>query len=120
MELDNKTKSQDKLKIYYNNLISMEDMIQDIEIKECMSYFNYIPKYYYKFYLFQIINKIKGEENISNIISNFYEFEYKNIENNIYKFYSKLDLKESKETNKNLKLNVYNFLLKLQKSIRKT
>ena len=120
LELDNKTKSQDKLKIYYNNLISMEDMIQDIEIKECMSYFNYIPKYYYKFYLFQIINKIKGEENISNIISNFYEFEYKNIENNIYKFYSKLDLNESKETNKNLKLNVYNFLLKLQKSIRKT
>ena len=59
-----------KIKIYYNHLISLEDLFEDNndsqDIIECMSYFNFIPKYYYKFNLLKIEKKIEGEKNIKN------------------------------------------------------
>ena len=121
IEHDDTTSSNDKLKIYYSNLISMEEMIQDKEIKECMSNFNYIPKYSYKFNLFQVIKELKGEKNLSNIIDEFYETEEKNIINNINSFYTKLLLMEISQKNEDsYKLNTYKYLLKLKKTINKT
>ena len=121
-----KTFSTEKLKIYYSNLISVEKIIDDKNVNkqfvECMSYFNFLPKYYYKFYLFKIIKNLEGEKNISNIIKYFYEQENKNIKYNITKFYSNLNIKPKSEfeKQKNNDINLYQNLLKLKRCISKT
>ena len=111
--------SEEKLKLYFSNLISIEKIISDKyepedPIFKCMSDFNFLPKYYYKFYIFKIIQEIKGEENINNIIKSFYEEENKIIKLNIKKFYSKMDL-ISPYSNENL----YKNLIKLKTSMLK-
>ena len=87
-----------------------------------MSNFNFLPKYYHKFYILRIIKEMEGETNILNIIDFFYEQQRKNIENNINKFYSKQNLNFIKENvNKDYSgTNVYKNLLKLKKCINKT
>jgi len=107
------------LKLYFSNLISIEKKISDKYDPEdplfkCMSDFNFLPKYYYKFYIFKIIQEIKGEENINNIIKSFYEEENKIIKLNIKKFYSKMDLIYEYPNE-----NLYNNILKLKTSILK-
>ena len=46
-----KTFSSEKLKIYYSKLIYIKKIIDDKNVNkqfvECMSYFNFLPKYYY-------------------------------------------------------------------------
>ena len=117
---DTKTICNEKTKIYYNKLISLEKIFDDNnEIKECMSNFDYLPKYYYKFYLFRVVKKLEGETNISLVIKYFYEQQMNNIKDNINKFYSKLDLNQKKDV-KNPYVNIYQNLLKLIKCIRKT
>ena len=117
---NNKTSSNDELKIYYGKLISLETMFlkqkEFSEIKECMSYFNFLPKYYYKFYLFSLIKKLEGETNISTIINEFYKTQKNIIEHNINIFYSKLNLNNNKE----FKINIYQNLLKFRRCIRKS
>lgn len=105
----NITFSDKKLKIYYSNLIELEEMLinknESNEIITCMSEFNFLPKYYYKF------------------IQSFYEEEMKNIKNNINLFYSKMNInkiKENKVMNNNNNVNIYQNLLKLKKCIAKT
>ena len=49
------------------------------EVINCMSEFNFIPKYYYKFNLFKAYKNIIKENNIGNIIQSFYEEERKKI-----------------------------------------
>jgi len=121
IKIENKTSSHDKLKIYYSNLISIEEMIQEEEINKCMLNFNYIPKYYYKLYLFRIIKQLQGETNISNIINDFYKKEKNDIKKHIDKFYSNFCLNEiSKGGNNNSYFNTFQYLLKLKKAIRKT
>ena len=121
-----KTCSTDKIKIYYNNLISLEKIVdeenENKEIVECMSYFNFLPKYYYKFYLFKVIKYLEGENDITNIIHYFYEQENNNIKDNIAKFYSRLILKPKIEFEKlkMININLYQNLLKLKKCISKT
>ena len=123
----NITFSDKKLKIYYSNLIELEEMLinknESNEIITCMSEFNFLPKYYYKFNLFKIKKYLKQEKNISNIIQSFYEEEMKNIKNNINLFYSKMNInkiKENKVMNNNNNVNIYQNLLKLKKCIAKT
>ena len=122
----NQTKSDKKLKIYFNNLISLEKMFENNkfskELYECMSNFNFLPKYYHKFYILRIIKEMEGETNILNTIDLFYEQQRKNIENNINKFYSKINLNFIKQYVKedNSGTNTYKNLLKLKKCINKT
>jgi len=123
---DNLTSSDKKLKFYFNNLISLEKIFENNEyskeLYECMSNFNFLPKYYHKFYILRIIKEMEGETNILNIIDFFYEQQRKNIENNINKFYSKQNLNFIKESvNKDYSgTNTYKNLLKLKKCINKT
>ena len=122
---DEKTYCNEKLTIYYSKVTSTEKIVRETEseeVIECMSYFNFLPKYYYKFYLFKIIKYLEGENNISKIIDSFYEKEIYNIKNNITKFYAKLDLKPKTEfeRQKNAEMNLYQNLLKLKRCISKT
>jgi len=124
-EASNISFSNKKLKIYYSNLISLEEMLmnnnESIEIIACMSEFNFLPKYYYKFNIFKIKKNLEEEKDISNIIKSFYEEEMKNIENNITLFYSKMNLNRIKEYKyKNNDANIYQNLLNLKKCIAKT
>ena len=111
--------SEEKLKLYFSNLISIEKIISDKyepedPIFKCLSDFNFLPKYYYKFYIFKIIQELKGEENINNIIKSFYEEENKIIKLNIKKFYYKMDLIRPYPNE-----NLYKNLLKLKTSMLK-
>ena len=122
----NQTRSRDKLKIYFNNLISLEGMLENNkvnkEINECMSNFNFLPKYYYKFYILRIIKEMEGETNISKIIEIFYQQQKENIHSNINNFYSNLSLKPNKKYEKKNKseINTYKNLLNLKRCISKT
>ena len=120
----NLTTSDKKLKIYFNNLISLEKMFEknkvSNELYECMSNFDFLPKYYHKFYILRIIKEMEGETNISKIIDIFYEQQKKNIINNINKFYSKRNLNSLNENEDKSKINTYQNLLKLKKCINKT
>ena len=115
--------SEKKLKIYYSNLISLEDMLrkqmESNDIINCMSEFNFLPKYYYKFHLFKAKKNIENEKNICKIIQSFYDEEIKSIKKNITIFYSKKNLNEF-EIIKNNDANIYQYLLKLKKCIAKT
>ena len=69
--------SEKKLKIYYSDLITLESIFDDKkekkEIIDCMSNFNFLPKYYSKFINFMTIKNLEGENNISNIIKLFFK-----------------------------------------------
>ena len=115
--------SKKKQKIYYSNLISLEDMLRNKKesnnIIECMSEFNFLPKYYYKFNLFKANKILDGEKNIDNIIQSFYAEEIKRIKNNLTVFYSKMNLNKKEIIKKN-DSNIYQNLLNLKKCIEKT
>ena len=123
---DNINFSDKKYKIYYSNLISLEDMLRNNneseEVINCMSEFNFIPKYYYKFNLFKSKQNKENNNDISEIVQSFYKEEIKKIENNIMIFYSKQNLnKIYKDKNiNNDSVNVYQSLLGLKKRIAKT
>ena len=107
------------MKLYFSNLISLEDMLlkkygKESLIFKCMSDFAFLPKYYYKFCKFENINKIKEENDINKIIDLFYEEEYTIICRNIKKFFNKLFLENYCDA------NLYKCLLKLKKSVLKT
>ena len=118
--------SDKKFKIYYSNLISLEDMLRNNnepeEVINCMSEFNFIPKYYYKFNIFKSKQNEEKKKDISDIVQSFYEESIKKIENNIMIFYSKQNLnKINKDKNiTNDSVNVYQNLLGLKKRIAKT
>ena len=116
--------SNKKLKIYYSNLISLEDMLlnnqESNDVIDCMSDFNFLPKYYYKFDLFKIKKIIEKENDIKNIIKLFYEEEIKKIKKNIKDFYSKKNLNQKNKNATNENNNVYQNLLKLKKVIIKS
>ena len=113
-----------KQKIYFGSLVYIEDVIryqdEPNDIINCMSEFNFIPKYYYKFNLFKNVKILEGKNNIDDIIKSFYEEEYNNIKNNITIFYSKMNLNQNKIEIKNNNVNIYQNLIKLKKSIAKT
>ena len=112
--------SEKKLKIYYSDLITLESIFDDKkekkEIIDCMSNFNFLPKYYSKFINFMTIKNLEGENNISNIIKLFFKEQYNKIKDNIEKFYSKMKL----ENTLNINTNLYQNLLKMKNVIGKT
>ena len=87
-----------------------------------MSNFNFLPKYHYQFYLFNIAKQLEGETNISKNVSYFYEQEMNKIRNYINHFYTRLFLTKEEDFGKirKLEINLYQNLLKLKKTIRKT
>ena len=102
-------------KLYYNNLINIEDIIEDIDIKECLFYFNYSPKYYSKFLKFKKKQEEINNKNIKEIIQKFYEEQLEKIDNNIKRFYLNINKKRQK---KNLPLlNEIEILMKLKKVV---
>ena len=121
---NNKTSSDNKIKIYYSDLITLEKIFENKkenkDIYECMSKFNFLPKYYYKFYKFEVMKKLEGEINISNIIDDFYKQEKNDIKYNINKYFSKQILMPKNEFEKKFKINIYKSLLNFQRSIMKT
>ena len=113
---NNKNEQMQKVKkLYYNSLINIKDIIQDKDIKECLYYFNYSPKYYSKFLKFQKKQKENGITNIKNIIQNFYEDQFEKINNNINKFY--LNINNRRKTDKLPLLNPIENLIKLKKVV---
>ena len=118
--------SDKKFKIYYSNLISLEDMLRNNheseEVINCMSEFNFIPKYYYKFNIFKAKQNKDKKNNISDIVQSFYKEEIKKIQNNIMIFYSKKNLNQINKDKiiNNDSVNVYQNLLSLKKCIAKT
>ena len=118
--------SSEKQKIYHSNLISLENIlkVQNVSNKiiECMSDFNFLPKYYNNFNIFKATKIINGENNIVNVIKSFYDKELKIIRYNISVYYTKmiLNLKSDIEIFKNNKINIYQMLLKIKKCIAKT
>ena len=115
--------SDEKKKIYYNKLISMETIIKQKEksqeLIKCMSDFGFLPKYYSKFLVFKIIQNLNGITNESEIIKLFYKEEEEKITKNIEDYYIKL-FKLSQNNSKYPHLNIYKSLLKLDKTISKT
>ena len=79
-----------------------------------MSYFNFLPKYHYKFYLFKIIKNLEGEKNDSKIIESFFDEQNKIIKKNISNFFCKMNKDNYPD------LNLYKNLLKLKKVISKS
>lgn len=114
--------SDKKLKVYYSHLISLEEMLyaknESENIINCMSEFNFIPKYYNKFNIFKQNQNLKGGENIDNIIKLFYDKESLRIKNNIEIYNSKMNL--ANKNNINRDANIYQNILKLKRIIAKT
>ena len=102
-------------KIYYNSLVNIEDMIQDINVKECLSYFSYSPKYYSKFLKFQQKQEKNNVINIKDIIQKFYNEQFEKIYNNINKFYFNINKKLAND--KLPFLNQIESLIKLKKVV---
>ena len=120
------------IKIYFNNLVDLKEIIkanESEEIYEFMSNFNYLPKYYNKFLSFRISQKLSIKKNNNNssiidkfkkeiqtkIIKNIRNFYFKtldtdNINNNIYKYITKLKIKINKYNDKGINFNkLYKF-----------
>ena len=123
---NNPSFSDKKFIIYYSNLISLEDMLrakkESEEVINCMSEFNFIPQYFYKFNLFKAKQNKDKMDNISDLVQSFYKQEIRSIRNNIMIFYSKQNLNQiSKDKSiNNDGANVYQNLLSLKKCIAKT
>lgn len=104
-----------KFFLYYNNLINIKDIIQDNDIKECLYYFNYSPKYYSKFLKFYEKQKESNVSNIKDIIQNYYEDQFEKISINIQKFY--LNKNQIYKAKKLPLLNPLEKLIKLKKVV---
>ena len=104
-----------KFFLYYNNLINIKDIIQDNDIKECLYYFNYSPKYYSKFLKFYEKQKERDVSNIKDIIQNFYEVQFEKISINIQNFY--LNINQIYKAKKLPLLNPLEKLIKLKKVV---
>ena len=104
------------VKIYYNNLVDLKEIIKKKEPEEIfnfMSNFNYLPKYYKKFITFRLNQNSNNIEDNNLIIENFRKEINNKISKNINNFYAK-DMNIS-----NIYNNIYNYILKLRRKINK-
>ena len=77
----------EKTKIYFNEIISIEPLIEQLNDKGlyiCMNNFNFFPKYYQKFLIFK-----KDYNNKCNIYDDFLELQYNRIKHKLTKFFYK-------------------------------
>ena len=102
--------------IYYNNLIDLKYIINEEskEIYNFMSNFKYLPKYYKKFNIFRISQKINNINDDSLVIENFKKEISDKIRINIKNFYTK----EYNNFNNSYN-NIYNYILELKNKINK-
>ena len=102
---------QHEKKIYLNNLVSLQSLIEkkeDQSVVECLFYFNYFPKYYSRFIDFKNNNLTEKNEVL---VEKFYKIQKEKIQFKIHKFYNK-----NYDDNR---INIYKNLIKLRKTINK-
>ena len=111
-----KYKTIDPERLYFNQLISVEEIIKDNKnIYDLLSFFNYYPKYYQKFIEFK--EQKKENSKIQTIIQDFYNEQYLRIKDKIMHFYAIIN---SKNILNNLPtLNPIECLSRLKKVIEK-
>jgi hypothetical protein len=77
----------EKTKIYFNDIISIEPLIKQLNDKGlyiCLNNFNFFPKYYQRFLIFK-----KDYNNKWNIYDDFLELQYNRIKDKLTKFFYK-------------------------------
>ncbi len=110
------TYNKSPVKIYYNNLVDLKEIIKEKEPEEIfnfMSNFNYLPKYYKKFNTFRLNQNLNNIKDNNSIIENFKKEMNNKISKNIKEFYAN-EMKIDDIYN-----NIYNYILKLRRKINK-
>ena len=102
------------IKIYYNNLVNLQQLIKEKEPEEIynfMSNFNYLPKYYKKFNVFRLNQKLNDIKDNNEILNNFKKKMNNKISKNIKNFYvkgSNFDIEN---------INIYNYIFEFKRKI---